>query len=246
MNKILSPLRRAVEDYDMISDGERIAVGVSGGKDSVTLLAALKQLSTFYPKKFEVVGITLDTGIEGMDFSPLEDFARQTGTELHIIKTNIKQVVFDIRKESNPCSLCAMLRRGALHDAAKDLGISKLALGHNYDDVSETFMLNLIYEGRLGCFRPVTYLDRKDITIIRPFIYATEKEIRGCVARNSLPVIVNPCAANGKTEREGMKNLLRELEMRYPGVNKRIYGALQRSGIDGWQETVKGRKIRKK
>lgn len=242
MQKILSPLRRAVEDYDMIADGERIAVGVSGGKDSVTLLAALKRLSLFYPKHFEVIGITLDTGMDGMDFSPLKRFAKEADIELHVIKTNIKQVVFDIRKESNPCSLCAMLRRGALHDAVKELGVNKLALGHHYDDVSETFMLNLIYEGRIGCFRPVTYLDRKEITVIRPLIYATEKEVRSCVARNSLPVVHNPCPANGKTEREGMKCLLQDLEDRYPGVNKRIFGALQRSGIDGWQESVRGRK----
>lgn len=242
MNKILSPLRRAIEDYNMIEDGDHVVVGVSGGKDSVTLLAALKNLQFFYPKKFKLTGVTLDMGIKDMDFSRLINFAEEKNIDLIIKPTNINEVVFNIRKEPNPCSLCALLRRGALNNTAKEIGANKIALGHHSDDVIETFMMNLIYEGRIGCFSPVTYLDRKDITIIRPLIYATEKEVRACVKRNGLPVIFNPCPANGNTERQTVKNLLIELEKNYDGIKKRIYGALQRSGIDGWKPTVRGRK----
>ena len=242
MNKILSPLRRAVEDYNMIEEGDHIVVGVSGGKDSITLLAALRRLQNFYPKKFSLTGITLAPGIKGMDFSPLSRFADEHDINYIIKKTNIYDVVFEIRKETNPCSLCALLRRGALNNAAIELGANKIALGHHFDDVIETFMMNLIHEGRVGCFSPVTYLDRKDITVIRPLIYATEREIRGCVKRNGFPVIFNPCPADGKTERQSMKDFLVDLEKDYPGVKKRLYGALQRSGIDGWHPTVKGRK----
>lgn len=242
MKRILSPVRRAIEDYNMIEEGERIAVGVSGGKDSITLLVALHQLSRFHNKKFSVVGITLDMGIEGMDISPLVEFAKEQGIELIVKKTNINEVVFKIRQEEHPCSLCALLRRGALNDTALENGIKKIALGHHFDDVVETFMLNLFFEGRLGCFRPYTYLDRKDITIIRPLIYLPEKDIKSCVKRQNYPVIFNPCEANGKTERESMKTLLKTLEITYPGLRKRLFGALQRSKIDGWKETVKARK----
>lgn len=242
MNKILSPLRRAVEDYGMIKNGDRIVVGVSGGKDSITLLATLKRLQAFYPEKFELIGVTLDMGIKDMDLSPLISYSEENGINLIVKKTNINEVVFDIRKEPNPCSLCALLRRGALNNAAKELGANKIALGHHADDVIETFVMNLIHEGRIGCFSPVTYLDRKDITIIRPLIYATEKEVKACVKRNGLPVIFNPCPADGKTERQAMKEFLMKLENDYNGVKKRIYGALQRSEIDGWRPTVRGRK----
>lgn len=242
MNKILSPLRRAVEDYGMIKNGDRIVVGVSGGKDSITLLAALKRLQAFYSEKFELIGVTLDMGIKDMDLSPLISYSEENGINLIVKKTNINEVVFDIRKEPNPCSLCALLRRGALNNAAKELGANKIALGHHADDVIETFVMNLIHEGRIGCFSPVTYLDRKDITIIRPLIYATEKEVKACVKRNGLPVIFNPCPADGKTERQAMKEFLMKLENDYNGVKKRIYGALQRSEIDGWRPTVRGRK----
>lgn len=242
MDKILSPIRRAIEDYSMIKSGDRIVVGVSGGKDSVTLLAALKKLQSFYPEEFELIGVAIDPGIEGLDFSPISVFAKENGIDFIVKKTNIYDVVFNIRKETNPCSLCARLRRGALNNAAKELGANKIALGHHGDDVTETLMMNLIHEGRIGCFSPVTYLDRKEVTVIRPLIYATEKEVVGCVRRNGLPVVVNPCPEDGKTERQSMKEFLFELEKTYPGVKKRLYGALRRSGIDGWQETVKGRK----
>ena len=234
MQKALSPIRRAVQDYDMINDGDKIAVGVSGGKDSVLLLVALKRLSMFYPKKFEVTGITLDSNTPGMDFSPIQRLCEKEQIPYIIKKTRIYDIVFNVRKEENPCSLCANLRRGALNNAALELGITKLALGHHNDDVLETFMMNLVHEGRIGCFSPVTYLDRKGVTLIRPMIYMTEGEVRACVNRNGLPVVQNPCPANGHTERQEMKNLLRSLEKDYKGVKERMFGAIQRADIDGW------------
>lgn len=236
MKKILSLLRRTVEDYDMISAGDRIAVGCSGGKDSVLLLAALNRLSKFYPKKFTVVAITLDTGV-GMDYTPLKEYCEREGIEHIIRKTRISEIVFNDMKQKNPCSLCAKLRRGALNLEAKNAGCNKVALGHHNDDVIETLMLNLIYEGRLGCFQPVTYLSRRDITVIRPLVYIDEKLIKHAVKKYKLPVITNPCPANGHTQREEMKNLITGLDARYAGFRIRLFGALKRSGLNGWRDT---------
>lgn len=236
MKRVLSLVRKAAEDYNMFEAGDKVAVGVSGGKDSVTLLAALSRLSHFYPKPFEVVAITLDPGFGGeqADFTPIEELCRELQVPYIIKRTNIGQIVFDYRKEPNPCSLCAKMRRGALHDAAKELGCNKVALGHHMDDVVETFMMNLVFEGRLGCFSPVTYLSRKDLTMIRPMIYLSEKEIRGAVRRNNLPVVKNPCPANGFTQRQNLKELLHTLDKDYHGVKNQIFGALKRSHIDRW------------
>jgi len=231
--KILGATRRAVEDYSMINEGDVICVGVSGGKDSVLLLYALSLLSRFYPKHFTVFGVSVDMG-NGVDYAPLIAFCNENGIKLHIKKTRIYDIVFNERKESNPCSLCSNLRRGALYIEAKALGANKVALGHHYDDATETFMLNLIHEGRLGCFRPVTYLDRSDLTVIRPLIYLREKEVARFVLGHGIPVVKNPCPADGATQRQSVKELLKELDGKYPGVEERIFGAVQRSGIDGW------------
>lgn len=234
MKKITSLVRRAVEDYDMISDGDRIAVGVSGGKDSLVLLNALVDLSRYYPKKFTVVGITLDMGYNA-DYSYIADMCKRINTEYIIKKTNIKEVVFDIRNESNPCSLCAKLRRGALNDAALECGCKKVALGHHNDDVLETFLLSLLYEGRINCFAPVTYLDRTDIYKIRPLIYVRERDIRGVVKKCNIPVVHNPCPANGITKRQYMKELILRIEKEtQPGLKKRMFTAIQNSSIEGW------------
>ena len=174
MQRLLSYTRRAVDHYHMIEEGDRIAVGVSGGKDSLALLVALANLRRFYPKKYEVVAITLEMGYEEMDIAPVQELCDRLGVEYIRVPTQIKQIIFDIRKEPSPCSLCAKLRRGALHDAAIAAGCKKVALGHHFDDVVETYMLSLIYEGRISCFKPVTYLDRRDITLIRPLLYAPE------------------------------------------------------------------------
>ena len=226
MQRVLSHLRRAADDYSMINEGDKIAVGVSGGKDSVTLALGLHALSRFYPKKFEVVPITLDMGYDETDFSPLVSCFEKAGMNLITEKTNIKTILFDIRKEKNPCSLCAKLRRGALHNTAKKYGCNKVALGHHFDDVIETFFLCLFYEGRLGCFSPVTYLDRQDIHVIRPLIYMTENDIKSFIRRSGSPVIHNPCPADGFTKRQYIKELLASLAKENPGIPERIFHAV--------------------
>ncbi len=233
--RILSFTRRAIDDYKMIDEGDRVAVGVSGGKDSLALLCALAQLRRFYPNKFDLVAITIDMGFEGADFSAVERFCSELDVEYHIVKTQISRVIFDVRQEPNPCALCAKMRRGALHDAAVAHGCNKVALGHHFDDVVETFMLNLFYEGRIGCFQPVTYLSRKNITLIRPMIYMPEKDIRYFASHTELPVVESLCRADGNTERENMKRLLRDLERQNRGLRYRIFGAIQRGEIDGFK-----------
>ena len=192
MKKSVSLIRRAIEDYNMINDGDRIAVGVSGGKDSLVLLCALAELKKYYPKKFDIVALTLDLGFE-TDYSPIEKLCANLGVDYKIKHTNFKEIIFDVRKESNPCSLCAKMRRCALNDMALENGCKKVALGHHNDDVLETFFLSLIYEGRINCFSPVTYLDRTDITQIRPMIYVRERDVRGVVRNHELPVVKNKC-----------------------------------------------------
>lgn len=219
----------------MIEEGDKIAVGVSAGKDSLTLLCALSQLKRFYPKRFELIAITVDMGFEGMDFTPIKEFCDKLEVPYHIIPTQISKIIFDVRKESNPCSLCAKMRRGALHTAAKELGCNKVALGHHFDDVVETFMLNLFYEGRLGCFQPVTYLSRIDLHLIRPMIYMPEKDVKYFAGKVTLPVIESPCPADKNTERENMKQLLHSLERENKGLRYRIFGAIQRGEIDGFK-----------
>lgn len=240
--KLLSYCRRAIEDYRMIEDGDRVVIGVSGGKDSLALLRAMAAIRDFLPERFELFAVTLDMGFPGMDFSPIEEFCRTLNVPYTIIKTQIAEIIFDIRKEKNPCALCAKMRRGALHDAVRNLGCNKLALGHHNDDVVDTFMLNLLHGSRLSTFQPVTYLSRKDITMIRPFIYAHEYEIRHYVEEFSLPVVKSTCPADGGTEREEMKRLLSALNRDYPDVRNRIFGAIERAEIDGWQEHPKGRR----
>ncbi len=234
MRKILSYTRRAVDDYNMIEEGDRIAVGVSGGKDSVTLMLAMKNLQRFYPKKFEMVAIALSLGYED-DYEPLKKLCRDNEIELVIEPTEIAKIVFDIRKEPNPCSLCAKMRRGALHEAALAHGCKKVALGHHFDDVIETFFLCLFNEARINCFSPVTFLDRKEIYLIRPFLYMPEKEIKRFVAANEIPVIKNQCPADGATQRQYMKELVRKLSHENPGLKDRVFHAIKTSGIKGWQ-----------
>ncbi len=236
IKRILSYTRRAVFDYDMIEEGDKIAVGVSGGKDSLALLCALAHLRRFYPKKFELIAITIDMGFEGgMDFTEIQKLCDSLEVPYHIISTEIYKIIFEIRKEKSPCSLCAKMRRGALHRAAKELGCNSVALGHHFDDVVNTFMLNLFFEGRLGCFRPVTYLSRVGIKLIRPFIYLPEKDVKYFAGKESLPVIQSPCPADGNTERAEMNELLLSLEKQNKGLRYRIFGAIQRGEIDGFK-----------
>ena len=237
MKRLLSYTRRAIDDYSMIEEGDKIAVGVSAGKDSLTLLCAMAYLRRFYPKKFELIAITIDMGFEGgMDFTPIKELCERLDVPYHIIPTQISKIIFDVRKESNPCSLCAKMRRGALHTAAKELGCTSVALGHHFDDVVETFMLNLFFEGRLGCFSPVTYLSRVGIKLIRPMIYMPEKDVKEFTNKNELPVISSPCPADKTTERESMKQLLHSLERENKGLRYRIFGAITRGELDGFRD----------
>ena len=236
MKRVLSYTRRALDDYNMIEPGDKIAVGVSAGKDSLTLLCAMAELRRFYPVPFELIAITVDMGFEGADFSPIQQLCDQLEVPYHVIPTQISSIIFDVRKEKNPCSLCAKMRRGALHNAAKELGCNTVALGHHFDDAVETFMLNLFFEGRIGCFSPVTYLSRVDLKMIRPMLYMPEKDVRYFASKASLPVIKSPCPADGNTQREEMKQLLKDLDRKHDGLRYRIFGAMQRGEIDGFRE----------
>mgnify|MGYP001154794549 CR=1 FL=1 len=234
MQHILGQVRRCVEDYHMIDAGDTVAVGVSGGKDSMALLAALHRLRRYHPSRFELEAITIDMGFPGMDFSPVAAWCAERGVPYTLVKTDIREIVFDARQEENPCSLCSKMRRGALNDAIKERGCNKLALGHHFDDAVETFFLSLFYEGRLSCFQPVTWLDRTEITQIRPLLYCGENLIRHTAERLDLPVVENPCPANGNTKRQEIKELIYELNGRYPGLKARAFGAMQRLPLPEW------------
>ena len=234
VKRLLSFVRRAVDDYQMIEEGDRIAVGISGGKDSLALLGALARLRLFYPKKFEVIGITIDMGFEGSDYSTIDAFCHSLNVEYRVVKTEIAKIIFDVRKESNPCSLCAKMRRGSLHAAAVEAGCNKVALGHHYDDAVETFMMNLFFEGRIGCFSPKSYLSNRQITLIRPLIYAQEADVKFFARRQNLPVLTSLCPEDHATEREKMKLLLMELEKENEGLRHRIFHAMCKSNIDGF------------
>ena len=245
VRRILSFVRRAVDDYDMIEDGDRIAVGVSGGKDSLALLSALAELRIFYSKKYELFAIHLNPSFYNAGFcekqeaqaqiDALKRFSESLCVPMTVVDTDIAEIVFKVRKEANPCSLCSRMRRGALHNAAKALDCNKMALGHHFDDAVETFMMNLFNEGRIGSFSPVTYLDRRDITIIRPLIYCPEKSVRYYTNHaEGLPIMKSPCPADHDSERQRVKDLLYNLEKDYDGLKHRIFGAMQRADIDGF------------
>lgn len=234
MQKILGQVRRCVEDYHMIDAGDVVAVGVSGGKDSLVTLTALARLRAFYPIPFTVRAITLETGAPGMSFDAVADLCRQLEVPYTRIQVPVYDIVFNERKEKNPCSLCAKLRRGSLHTALTERGIHKIALGHHYDDAVETLLMNLVFEGRIGCFQPVTYLDRTGITQIRPLLYCQETDIRRMAAKLALPVVKNTCPMDGHSRRQEVKELLAALERRYPDLKKKLFGAVQRYPLYGW------------
>ena len=234
MQKMMGLLRRCVEDYNMISDGDRIAVGVSGGKDSLVLLKLMAELRRYHNKSFSLEAITIDMGL-GMDFSGIEALCRELDVPYTVVKTEIGPIIFDYRKEKNPCSMCAKMRRGALNQALKDRGCNKLALGHHYDDAVETFVMSLLYEGRISCFQPVTNLDRMGVIQIRPMLYITEKSADNFAQRMKLPVIENRCPADKHTKREEIKALVYELQGRYPDFKDRIFGAMQRFPLPEWE-----------
>lgn len=235
LNEFTGTVRRAVDDYDMIEAGDKIAVGVSGGKDSMVLLLALWHLKRFYPKLFELEAITIELGFEGMDFAPVKELCAKLEIPYTCLKTDIKEIVFDVRKEENPCSLCAKMRRGALNDAIRERGISKLALGHHFDDAVETFMMSLLFEGRISCFRPVTFLDRSGVTQIRPLVYAGEQKISNLAEQLNVPVVENPCPQDKGSKRYEIKQLLKTMCETYPDMKSKVFGAMQRMPLPGWQ-----------
>ena len=235
MQKILGYLRKAIEHYNMIDEGDKIAVALSGGKDSTTLLMGLKALQRFYPKHFELIAISVNPGFEFFDTSFLKDLCSNLDIEFVEAKSHIKEIVFDIRKERCPCSLCANLRRGILNSTAIEYGCNKLALGHNEDDVLETFFLNMFYAGNLSTFAPVSYMDRSKITLIRPLIYAPEKEIRKFIKREDIQVMPKNCPMDGVSKREDMKEMLYKLSVKIPNVRANLIGAIKRAGINGWK-----------
>lgn len=236
MQFLMSRMRAAMERYDMVQPGDRIAVGVSGGKDSLALLKGLAELRRFYPVPYELVAITADPGFfnKQTDYSAIEELCNEWGIEYIIRRTELYKVIFETRKENNPCSLCARMRRGILHDMTKAAGCNKLALGHHMDDAAETFMMNLLSGGTIGSFRPVTYLSRKDLTVIRPMIFATEKEVAAAARRENLPIVKSPCPMDKTSERQKVKELIAALEKDYPNLRGKITGAMQRGGISGW------------
>ena len=235
LQQLYSYARKAIDDYHMIEEGDKIAVGISGGKDSLTLLYALAGLRRFYPKKFELCAITVDLGFEGFDLTEISALCNQLDVPYTIVKTDIGQVVFETRKESNPCSLCAKLRKGAFNEKAKEIGCNKSAYAHHKDDVIETMLLSLTYEGRFHTFSPVTYLDRMDITLIRPLIYVEEADVIGFQKAYTLPLQKNPCPADGFTKREYAKELLSQLIQENPGVKDRLFHAIT-DALPAWKQ----------
>ena len=234
MQKLMGLVRRCVDDYDMIHEGDRIAVGVSGGKDSLVLLTLLAGLRAYFNKPFELEALTIDMGL-GMDYSGVGKLCQEIGVPYSIVKTEIAPIIFDHRQEKNPCSLCAKMRRGALNQAIKERGFNKLALGHHYDDAVETFVMSLLFEGRISCFQPVTNLDRTGIIQIRPMLYIHEKTVDNFAQRQGLPVIENRCPVDKETKREEVKQLIYQLSQTYPDLKERIFGAMQRFPLPAWE-----------
>lgn len=233
MQRILSHMRKAIEEYKMIEEGDKIAICLSGGKDSITMLHAFKSLQKFYPKNFEIIAISIDPGFEFFDTEFLKSICHNLEIPLYIEKSNAKEIVFDIRKEKNPCSLCANLRRGVINSIAIREGCNKIALGHNQDDVLETFLLNLLYTGNISTFSPVSYMDRSKITLIRPLVYTPEKEIKRFIRKNNFSVMPKVCPMDGTSKREDMKQLIFTLTKDIPMVRANLFGAIKRN-LEDW------------
>ena len=239
LQQLYSYVRQAIDDYQMIADGDRIAVGISGGKDSLTLLYALSGLRRFYPKKFELAALTVDLGFDHYDLSEIRQLCKTLDVEYHVIKTKIGEIVFEEQKESSPCALCAKMRKGALNDYAKQIGCNKVAYAHHMDDMIETMVLSMIFEGRFYSFSPVTFLDRMELTVIRPMMYVSEAEVKGFRNKYNLPVVENPCPVDGVTKRQYAKDLVRQINLDHPGAKKRMFTAILDGNIPGWPGKTK-------
>lgn len=238
LQQLLSHTRKAVDEYQMIQEGDHIAVGISGGKDSLTLLYALHGLKRFYPNHFELSAITVDLGYEQCDFTPIKELCREMEIPYHIVKTDIAQILFEERKEKNPCSLCAKMRKGALNQAVKEIGCNKIAYAHHKDDIIETMILSLFFEGRFYSFSPKTYLDRMDLTVIRPIMFVDEADVIGFKNKYNLPVVKSACPVDGYTKRQYAKDFLVDLNRQYPGIKQRMFTAILNGNIPGWPERI--------
>ena len=237
MQRMMGLMRRCIDDYRMIQPDDKIAVGVSGGKDSLTLLTLLAALREYYPRPYELTAITIDMGLPGMDFGSVEEYCGRLGVPYRRVVTQIGPVIFEYRKEKNPCSMCAKMRRGALNQALLEQGFKKVALGHHHDDAVETFLMSLLFEGRLSCFQPVTYLDRTGVTQIRPMLYLTEKMVSNFAQEQRLPVVHNVCPSDKHTKRQEVKELIAALSATYPDLKNRVFGAMQRLPLPEWGVT---------
>lgn len=234
LQQLLSFTRKAVDEYQMIEAGDKIAVGISGGKDSLTLLYALAGLRRFYPKPFDLIAITVDLGYEKFHTEKIEALCKELDVPYHVVKTDIARILFVERKESNPCSLCAKMRKGALNEAVKKLGCNKVAYAHHKDDIVETMILSLIFEGRFHSFSPKSYLDRMDLTVIRPMMYVNEADVIGFQRKYDLPVEKSRCPVDGLTKRQYAKDLIHQLELDHPGAKQRMFTAIINGNIEGW------------
>lgn len=239
LQQLMSQTRRAIDDYGMIHTGDKIAIGISGGKDSLTLLYALHGLQRFYPEKFDLEAITVDLGNPDFDISHIRHLCETMQIPYTVVKTEIAQIVFEERKEKNPCSLCAKMRKGALNDAVKKLGCNKIAYAHHKDDIVETMMMSLIYEGHFYSFPPITHLDRTNLTVIRPLMYVSEADVKGFCRKYQLPVVKSPCPADGYTKRQYVKDLLRKLNLENPGVKERMFSAIINGNISDWTPRIR-------
>ena len=238
LQQLLSFTRKAVDEYQMIQEGDHIAVGISGGKDSLTLLYALHGLKRFYPNKFELSAITVDLGYEEFDLDPVHELCQELGVPYKVVKTDIAHILFEERKEGDPCSLCAKMRKGALNDAVKEMGCNKVAYAHHKDDIIETMLLSLIFEGRFHSFSPKTYLDRMDLTVIRPIMFVDEADVIGFKNKYNLPVVKSKCPVDGYTKRQYAKELVRQLNTEHPGAKNRMFTAILNGDIEGWPERI--------
>lgn len=236
MQNMMGRIRRCAEDYNMIAEGDKIAVGVSGGKDSLTLLYLLAALRRYYPAHYELQAVTIDMGLPGMDFSPVAALCEKLEVPYQIKKTEIGPIIFDYRHEKNPCSMCAKMRRGALNDVLLSLGCNKIALGHHFDDAVETFLLSLVYEGRISCFQPVTHMTRTGVDQIRPMLYAGEVRIANLAKALALPIVENPCPEDRGSKRYEIKQFIRTMSQTYPDLRSKVFGAIQRAPLDGWEK----------
>lgn len=242
LQQLLSYTRKAVDDYQMILEGDKIAIGISGGKDSLTMLYALSHLQRFYPKKFELEAVTVDLGFGNLNLDLVRALCEELNVPYTIEKTDIAEIIFERRKESNPCSLCAKMRKGALNQKIKEIGCNKIAYAHHKDDLIETMLLSMLFEGRLHTFSPVTYLDRTGLTVIRPLMYLSEGEVKGFVREYDLPVVKSSCPVDGYTKREYAKQLVSQLNKEHPGAKERIFHAILNGNLPGWPEKVSHRK----